>query len=110
MKPATEVSTKERRAAVRLAATGRVNAVVLDESNQVQQVLEDVRAINVSAGGLALKTRSTAPQGARVRVTVDNSPSFVVEALEQLPLRDGSSKIRCRLLEGRVPARLMHGW
>ena len=107
----------DRRADVRLASEAAVEAVVIDERGQPRIVLEEPVVLNVSANGLAIATRSRVDVGERLRLRCDaltacaaSEVVFEAEALEAVSWREGRQKVRCRLVDGEVPAQLIHGW
>ena len=107
----------ERRSCVRLAGGGKIDAVLTDQFDQPIDVLRDAEVVNVSAGGLALISQSPAPVGARMKVILVDGDSSQrpkarcrVAALDCHELDDHRHKIRCQLVEGRIPAELIYGW
>lgn len=121
MNPATEDQRSEgaqdRRHDLRLAGAGSVDAVVVDRHGQPVRVLEEARVVNVSAGGLALRTHAPVSPGSRVVVTVDGArPTHAgdrrirLEALDPCVETGDHYLVRCRLVEGRMPARLIYRW
>ncbi len=105
----------DRRDAVRLAGGSAVDATVLDEHGQPVRILEDARVLDLGAGGIALTTTTPTEAGRRVQVTVDSASGdgkmqLEFESLECLDYAGGRHKLRCRLIEGQMPARLIHGW
>ncbi len=108
---------QERRKDVRVVGGGRVEAMVIDDSGQPVQMLERPRLISVSAGGLALSTRSIATQGSRVvlwplrkALPGVTPPKVELEALECSRRGEAEHRVRLRLVQGRMPAQLIHGW
>ncbi|MCC7144916.1 MAG: PilZ domain-containing protein [Phycisphaeraceae bacterium] len=119
MRPDDAVASKleERRQDVRLAGNGPVQAVVVDCYSQPLRVLQDAQTVNVSAGGLALLTSTPASPGERVVVTLEGArlsqpgaQRVVLEALAVRRLLAGQTMVNCRLVEGRMPAKLIYGW
>jgi hypothetical protein len=108
---------EDRRQDVRLAGAGAVDAVVVDRFDQPIRVLEGAQVENVSAGGMALRTYAPLTPGSHVVVTVgDARPGrpgdrrVKLEALGRQTLSNAGYVVRCRLIQGRMPARLIHRW
>lgn len=109
-----------RRQDVRLAGAGAVDAVVVDRYRQPIRVLEGARVVNVSAGGMALRTHAPVAAGSRIVVTVDGArPTRADERCVRLEAIasheyeqqvEQSCLVHCRLVEGRMPARLIYRW
>ena len=108
---------EERRNDVRLAGRGPVEVVRVDDAEQPVEVLRDAAVLNVSAGGVALVSKTPVGVGSRLRLHATPSavaqlpsPKVQFEALECSDYGGAMHKIRCRLTEGRVPAGLIYGW
>ncbi len=101
-----------RRRDIRLAGGGQVDAVVLDELGYPTAMLDSAKVLNVSAGGIAIASKSKANAGEKIRVKVDApaTPAIVVKALDCSDLAGDRHRIRCQLVEGRMPGRMIHGW
>ncbi len=107
----------ERRTDVRLASDKAVDVAIVDQYDQPVAVLGDAKAINVSAGGMMLLSQTPAHAGARLRVglpTADQgrgmAQAFNLEALACHPQHDHQHTIHCKLVTGRIPARLIYNW
>ena len=107
----------DRRESPRLAAEGKLHAAVLDDNNQPLIVLRDVEVLNVSAGGLALLTSTCVVPAVVVSAVVgdraladEQHRRVTLEVLECVPQPDQRYCVRCRLLEGRMPAELLYDW
>jgi hypothetical protein len=115
--PATQ-KPHERRRDLRLASAAKVNAVVIDGYKNPIDVLRQSELVNVSAGGLALATITPAQPGARVSIQVDDpnpvdpdrERTIFLETLDCATWLDGRKVIRCRLVEGRMPAKFIYNW
>lgn len=109
-------SIEDRRADIRLAGGGQVDAVVVDRFDQPLAVLDAPRVLNVSAGGLALASRTAVRPGAVIRITVngamsaDHANRVRLQAIECAAQSDRSQRIRCRLIQGAMPASLIYNW
>lgn len=108
---------RERRRDLRLASTAAVEAVVLDRFNHPVEVLRQTELLNVSASGLALVTLTPTDPGVRMAIQVNERDEghpqgrrIYLETLECSAWLDGRHKVRCRLLEGRMPARFIYKW
>jgi hypothetical protein len=111
------VVAEDRRNDVRLAGCGEVDAVVVDRFSQPVRELEGARVVNVSAGGMALRTHAPLAAGSHVVVTLgDARPTrpgdrrVKLEAIGQHVTPLDGCVIHCRLIEGCMPARLIHRW
>jgi len=106
----------ERRQHIRLAATGPVEVMEVDEHDRALRALEDVNVVNVSAGGLAFKTATTVEPGARLAVHATplegagEPGAVIVEVIEAGAGAGGGHMVRCRLVEGKMPAALLEQW
>lgn len=112
-----ESLAQDRRADVRLASLKKIDAVVVDRHHQPVGVSRYAHVVNVSAGGLMMISEQPIPRGSRVVVNVENPSSthgdrqmLDLEALECLPQGDHKHRIRCRLVGGAMPARLIYSW
>lgn len=101
----------------RLAAEGQVRATVVDDHDQPIIVLRDVEVVNVSAGGMAFITHTAVTPSAVVNAFVgdDTDRQFYpqrirLEVLDCAPHDHRRYRVRCRLLEGSMPARLIADW
>ncbi|MCC7408066.1 MAG: hypothetical protein IT442_08340 [Phycisphaeraceae bacterium] len=100
------------------AGLGFVQAVVIDAAQEPIAVLRQVELVNVSAGGLSFTTITPVPPGSRVMVSLADASTkladarVTLEALSQDPAvgQPDSRVTHCRLIQGRMPARLIHGW
>ena len=106
-----------RRSDVRLASNKTVSVTIVDRYEQPIAVLPSAEIANVSAGGMMLVSDTPAPCGARMKVTLDQSKEmgesdqrFYLEALRCSPGRDSHHQINCKLVQGNIPAKLIHGW
>ncbi len=107
----------DRRRDIRLAGYGPVDAVVVDRFNQPIRVLEGAYVVNVSAGGMALRTHAPLAAGSHVVVTLgdarpaqDGTGRVKLEAIGHHAAAHAGCVIHCRLTEGRMPARLICRW
>ncbi len=110
-------SFQDRRADVRLASDRKIDAVVVDQHEQPIAVLRGAQVVNVSAGGVMMESDRPADQGARIVVNLDSVGAlgqrgrrFQLEALECVPARGQKHQIRCKLIDGAIPARLIYNW
>lgn len=113
----TPPTPSNRRHDVRLASRKPVDAVIEDQHGQPIDVLKGAEVLNVSAGGLAMISDQPAVVGSQLKVIVDlaatqaqDDPPIRVSTLDCQPMRDHRYKIRCRLISGMMPARLIYGW
>jgi len=111
------LNPQERRHDVRLAAAGSIQAAVLDKHHQPIQVLHDAQVLNVSANELAITTTTPAKPGSRLTIRLadlhnqDVPPkAFELETLHCSPWHGGRHKIRCQLIKGHIPAKLIYNW
>lgn len=107
----------ERRTEIRLAGGGPMQAVVLDDHRQPVKLIQEAQVINVSAGGLAMMTSTPVSRGALIQAAADSTTdgrggktSMILQVLECLPVAIGRQKLRAKLVEGRMPARLIYHW
>ncbi len=110
-------ASKNRRADVRLASNMKINAAVMDQYDQPVRVLSDAQIVNVSAGGLMMNCDTPSAPGERMVVNMNNgntsaarSGGFGVETLDCSPSSERKHWIRCRLVEGHIPASLIYNW
>lgn len=106
-----------RRSDVRLASHKKIDAVVVDRYEQPIGVFQDAEIVNVSAGGMMMVTDRPADVGARILVNLDDakavhhgSQRFGLEALSCSPCQGHKHEIRCKLVAGAMPARLIYSW
>jgi len=109
---ASSQNKPNRRQDVRLAGGGQVDATILDRAGQPSATLEDAKVLNVSAGGMAIASPTPTQQGDMLVIGTGHpaSPKVVVEALECSDYFGDRHRIRCQVVEGRVPGSLIHGW
>lgn len=102
----------ERRADKRLASDVEIGAVVVDRFSRPIESVRGARMVNVSAGGLAFTAESLVPAGATLEVLARGGASqpFRVKAVSCGLVDEATHVVRCRLVEGRVPAGLIYGW
>ncbi len=107
----------DQRRAPRFAAEGPVRATVMDDHDQPLIVLRDIEVVNVSAGGLAFTTPTAVTPSAVVSAFIGDdadshqSPQRIrLEVLDCAPLGHRRFRVRCRLIEGSMPARLIADW
>lgn len=106
-----------RRSDVRLASNKTICVTIVDRYEQPIAVLPRAEVANVSAGGVMLVSDTPAPCGARMKVTLDQSKEmtgaghrFYLEAIKCSSGRDNHHQINCKLVQGNIPAKLIHGW
>lgn len=112
-----ESSKLDRRREPRMAAEGRLHATVVDAQRRPVVVLHDVWVVNVSAGGVALSSSVDVRPSTVISAIVGDrfapdvsSRRLLLEVLDCTLQPDGRYRVRCRVLEGRVPARLLYNW
>ena len=109
--------TPDRRADVRLASYKKIDAVRVDRHEQPVSVLRQAEVVNVSAGGVMLIGDQPVHQGARIVVNLNEAGSFrrggrwfSLESLDCEPRGDQKYQIRCKVVQGAVPAELIYRW
>jgi hypothetical protein len=117
MSPQSNPNTPERRADVRLASGKKVEAAVVDQYEQPIALLRNAEVVNVSAGGMLLVSDTPAEPGTRMIIntqsTSNTAPSkqrLSLESLECAPPNDQQHRIRCKLVQGHIPAKLIYNW
>ena len=106
----------ERRKHIRLAGTGPVQAMEVDQYARALRELEAVKIVNVSAGGLAFEPATPVEPGARLEVHPSqlegqgDPQAVTVEVIESAEASEGRRMVRCKLIEGKMPAALLEQW
>ncbi len=108
---------EDRRRDMRLAGAGvgRLDAVVVNKFSQPIEILREPEVVDVSAGGLALAVSNATKVGHAVRLGVMDAKhgvtdSITVETVDCRPWLDGKHLLRCKLVQGKMPASLIYGW
>lgn len=104
----------DRRNDIRLEGGGRIQAAIIDA--EPWRVLDDPVIENISVGGMAILTSTRVEAGSRVVVwNAGGSPrdvasSVVLEVLDSADWQDGRRILRCRVVDGMVPASVIFCW
>ena len=117
MRSKKNLLTEDQRKTPRLAADGPVRATVVDDHDQPLIVLRNVEVVNVSAGGLAFTTPTAVTPSSVVNAFIGDEtdqqfyPQRIrLEVLDCAPHDHRRYRVRCRLIEGSMPARLIADW
>ena len=116
MSPQSNPNTPERRADVRLASGKKVDAAVVDQHEQPIALLRNAEVVNVSAGGMMIVSDTPAAPGSRMVINTQSNASLnrkqrlSLESLECAPQNDQQHRIRCKLVQGHIPAKLIYNW
>lgn len=103
-------TTQERRSSLRIPTRAQAYIEAIDRRGRVLMALDDVKVLNVSAGGLALLSRVGVSEAMQLRIHPSgDEAAFDVRVLSNLPAPEYPDRfiLRCKLTVGEIPVSMM---